>query len=543
MLKISRIYLHILGGSNEKKIDGSRFRPYGILTACGGSQATEGSVEETQVEESQVGSSEETTEETSEESSQASGEYEFEAGTYTAEAEGNNGPIVVEVTFSDSAIESVEVLEHWETAGISDAAINELPEEIVDTQSVDVDVKTGATNSSRAIKYAVADTIAQAGGEDHPLLDVDLDRPSEAEKWFMAEAEKIEKPEAIDGLIEVGTYDELEKALGYHEYIVNEETVEGKFMQIEGSAADGDTIRLTADLLAEGDEDNPKNADGSDKADVITGATVNVTKDVIIDGNGFTIDGDGYPTFLFAGQLEGYTDEKTEASVTNITIENGQYTAKIGGAIFVVGDATLNLEDSSIINSTAGSEKLLFNGGGAVYLNSHGLEPEVGRAVLNATNCTFTGNQTLNGGGGALMALNSDINLSGCSLSENTANVENGVGGAIALRGDSNLNVEDTEITNNQASVAGGGVYIFDGESLFKGEGTLMNAASATFGQGATVTDNSAEVAEDVCFGRYYPEGYEGDPARQGLEVAEEAEIGDVQDLTFTSIERNEVAK
>ena len=44
----------------------------------------------------------------------------YTAGTYTASAPGNNGPVEVSVTVSDSAITAVEVTSHNETAGLSD---------------------------------------------------------------------------------------------------------------------------------------------------------------------------------------------------------------------------------------------------------------------------------------------------------------------------------------------------------------------------------------------------------------------------------------
>ena len=89
----------------------------------------------------------------------------YTAGTYTASADGNNGPVTVEVTFSESAIETVTVVEHNETAGICDAAIETIPRKIVEEQTLAIDAVTGATNSSNAILNAVADCVVQANGD------------------------------------------------------------------------------------------------------------------------------------------------------------------------------------------------------------------------------------------------------------------------------------------------------------------------------------------------------------------------------------------
>lgn len=89
---------------------------------------------------------------------------EYTPGIYTGTGQGNNGEIVVDVTFSDSAITNVLITSHGETAGVSDAALQTIPTEIVTYQSLAVDTVTGATNSSNGILEAVADAVEQAGG-------------------------------------------------------------------------------------------------------------------------------------------------------------------------------------------------------------------------------------------------------------------------------------------------------------------------------------------------------------------------------------------
>ena len=89
----------------------------------------------------------------------------YQAGTYTGTGAGNNGPVTVEVEFSESAIVSVSVKEQAETVGIADKALSDIPEAIVNAQSVDVEAISGATVTSKAIIAAVTDCIAQAGGD------------------------------------------------------------------------------------------------------------------------------------------------------------------------------------------------------------------------------------------------------------------------------------------------------------------------------------------------------------------------------------------
>ena len=93
----------------------------------------------------------------------------FKAGTYTGTGKGHNGDVTVEVVFTDSEIKSVTIKSQTETAGISDGAISDIPDEIVKVQSTKVDTVSGATVTSNAIIDAVNDCITQAGADPDSL--------------------------------------------------------------------------------------------------------------------------------------------------------------------------------------------------------------------------------------------------------------------------------------------------------------------------------------------------------------------------------------
>ncbi len=103
------------------------------------------------------------------ESAESAGENSFKAGTYTAEAEGKNGNVKVEVGVSESKIESITVLESAETAGLGDAAMESLTKDILSKQSIGVDAVSGATVTSGAFLKAVEDALTQAGGDINKL--------------------------------------------------------------------------------------------------------------------------------------------------------------------------------------------------------------------------------------------------------------------------------------------------------------------------------------------------------------------------------------
>ncbi len=83
--------------------------------------------------------------------------------SYTGKADGRNGEITVKVTLDGTTLKDVKVVSHKETAGIADPAINDIPKEMVNAQSVDVDSISGATITSEAIKNAVKDALSKAG--------------------------------------------------------------------------------------------------------------------------------------------------------------------------------------------------------------------------------------------------------------------------------------------------------------------------------------------------------------------------------------------
>jgi urocanate reductase len=97
----------------------------------------------------------------------------YKAGTYTAEAQGNGGMVPVTVTFSDTEILSVEIGENSETAGIATPVLENFPTQIVEGQTLNIEAVSGATITSKAVLAAVADCVAQAGGDAEALKSKD----------------------------------------------------------------------------------------------------------------------------------------------------------------------------------------------------------------------------------------------------------------------------------------------------------------------------------------------------------------------------------
>lgn len=87
----------------------------------------------------------------------------YKAGTYSGTAQGMNGPVVLDVTFSDSAITDIQVQSHKETAHVGDPAFDIMFADAIAANGSGIDVVSGATFTSMAIKNALNDAAQKAG--------------------------------------------------------------------------------------------------------------------------------------------------------------------------------------------------------------------------------------------------------------------------------------------------------------------------------------------------------------------------------------------
>ena len=76
-------------------------------------------------------------------------------GNYEGTGQGMMSEITVSVEVKDGKISAVDVLDHDETEGISDEALVEVPKQIAEKNSTEVDVVAGATGTSNGIMEAV----------------------------------------------------------------------------------------------------------------------------------------------------------------------------------------------------------------------------------------------------------------------------------------------------------------------------------------------------------------------------------------------------
>ena len=93
----------------------------------------------------------------------------FNAGKYTAFGRGHNGELPITVTFSENKILDILVDQSKESEGIANPAFERIPQQIIDGQTLNVDVISGATVSSQAVINGVAQAVDMAGGNSEAL--------------------------------------------------------------------------------------------------------------------------------------------------------------------------------------------------------------------------------------------------------------------------------------------------------------------------------------------------------------------------------------
>ncbi|AOY76242.1 FMN-binding protein [Clostridium formicaceticum] len=89
-------------------------------------------------------------------------ESKWNDGSYVGTGKGYQSDIEVEVVIEDGKITKVEIISAGDTPGISDAAINALPEAVLEAQSLEIDAVSNATRTSEGIIQAVKAALKNA---------------------------------------------------------------------------------------------------------------------------------------------------------------------------------------------------------------------------------------------------------------------------------------------------------------------------------------------------------------------------------------------
>jgi uncharacterized protein with FMN-binding domain len=88
---------------------------------------------------------------------------EYRDGVYEGTGQGLRGPVRIRIRLETGLVTELEILEHQEDEFGGGPAMEELAERVLEYNSADIDVISGATESSRGFLDAVEDALKQAG--------------------------------------------------------------------------------------------------------------------------------------------------------------------------------------------------------------------------------------------------------------------------------------------------------------------------------------------------------------------------------------------
>lgn len=185
-------------------------------------------------------------------------EVALESNEFIGVGSGMGGDVRVKVEVQEGKVSAVEILSQTETVGIADPALEQMPEKILEANSIYVDTCAGCTVTSKAIIEAVRFALEQAQEEG---------------LYVLAEEEVVEKEEIV-----LGEHDYLGTGVGKNGNVTVKVTYEdGEIRAIEcvehEESLGGDAIpAFIARIMEAGTED----------VDVVTGSTL--TCDAIRQG-------------------------------------------------------------------------------------------------------------------------------------------------------------------------------------------------------------------------------------------------------------------
>ncbi|MBQ6480765.1 MAG: hypothetical protein IJI45_06580, partial [Anaerolineaceae bacterium] len=207
----------------------------------------------------------------------------------------------------------------------------------------------------------------------------------------------------------------------------------------------------------------------ADEYDLVIYSQIEVSasiKELVIHGNGKTLDGDESSSFLKVGNIK--------LTLDNITIENCRANSlqpeDHGAVIYAEEDTAITLMNSKFNNNIAES------GSGGVVYQKGGSEDSIESNTLTISNCSFTGN-----GNGWFD------------------------GGVIYQYNYASIVINESSFTDNYSEERGGAIYqgdycrmVIDGETSFKGNYTNYSGGGAIYQEmNCTLTINGAVFSEN----------------------------------------------
>ncbi len=180
---------------------------------------------------------------------QGQSEAAYTPGIYTGEARGNNGTVTVQVTVSEDAITDITVEPNTETPSLAKTPLERIPQQVVENQSLKVDIVSGATFTSMAVINAISNALEQAGADLSALRKVEIPKEDRTGETVEMNADVV-----VVGGGGAGLSAALSSAMKGATVIVVEKTASlgGNTILAGGGYNAADPSRLAANEMTEG---------------------------------------------------------------------------------------------------------------------------------------------------------------------------------------------------------------------------------------------------------------------------------------------------
>jgi len=259
------------------------------------------------------------------------------------------------------------------------------------------------------------------------------------------------------------------------------------------------------------------------------GGTVSVkagtyVENINYNGKNIAVIGENRETTIIDGNQNGsvvnIANNETNAFLSGFTITNG--TAAYGGGINCTGT------DATITNVIVENNLATSHGGGVV---SYG-----GGSILNISDSYIRNNICNNCGGGGASVNNggATLNLSNVIINNNTGNV----GGGVFCEGGAFLSLNIGEISNNTSSSGGGGIYYGNTASSTLKHVTISDNVDNIGGGGLFLGQSSSVIMENSNVLTNLPNNiyfYESEPSDSNEIIISYSNIQGGQDSIVTN--------
>ena len=227
--------------------------------------------------------------------------------------------------------------------------------------------------------------------------------------------------------------------------------------------------------------------------------TINITKSLVLDLNGFSLNGSSVDQLILIKSTSG---EAVDVTIQNGTLDGGKSEGRgdeyvRGGAIYSTAglSSTLTVKNCTFTNNAAGIGSALWTDS-SLYMENCTVDSNVGAPGTNYSSAVAVVGPTTSEGADAPKV--PSVTITGCTFEDNGRDDPSALGGALYMLGVDKVQVSDSFFTNNQGGT-GGAVYCSNSNSATYTNVEFTGNSGVSGSGGGVYTDNTKNLSFDGC--------------------------------------------